>query len=79
MTKAVTARSGHLFKVDISDEACQRFGGFKSGDRFICNHCGCKGVVEGVFNNVLWVTFDSIDTVVCLKSDNVNAYLKLNN
>jgi len=45
--KQVTARDGKVFEVDISDEACGKFG-FKHGDEIICTHCKAEGTVVGV-------------------------------
>lgn len=71
----VTSRSGHEFKVNTSDNACERFG-FKHGDIVTLNH-GCRifeGKVMGVApenpsNNsgkpMLWIAFNDDGGRVC--------------
>lgn len=68
-TEWVTARSGEIFKVNISDKACSKFG-FKHGDHIIDNNLidnnlGKTGVVVGVAGKhcgkgkkVLWYALD---------------------
>jgi hypothetical protein len=59
----VTSRAGISFEVDISDEACSKFG-FKHGDRIIDNN-GDEGTVVGVADKTdnsnkktLWYALD---------------------
>lgn len=71
--KQVEARSGKVFEVDTSDEACGKFG-FKHGDRIIvrCLEEGHnKAIVMGVASStcpwepeVLWYTLEGWDGVV---------------
>jgi hypothetical protein len=76
----VTPRFGPTFTVDISDEACQRFG-FKHGDRFVVKGLGRSGVVVGTAplnlecrcgrgngEEELWVRLDG-ETQVCFFPD----------
>jgi hypothetical protein len=46
-TKLVTNTAGNSFYVDISDEACGKFG-FKHGDRIYDPDQGKEGIIEGV-------------------------------
>ena len=46
-TRMVTNLMGHVFFVDISDEACGDFG-FHFGEKIFERHSGKEGVVVGV-------------------------------
>jgi hypothetical protein len=62
--KIVTSCSSKSFEVDISDEACGKFG-FKHGDRIVDNNNNEKGTIMGVAGMVcgegketLWYALD---------------------
>lgn len=46
--KKIQTASGAIIEVDISDEACEKFG-FKHGDRIVDEDDGDEGIVEGVY------------------------------
>lgn len=76
----ITARSGDKILVDISDEACTKFG-FKHNDRFRCKgsheHLGggtvmgvAKGVSPATDELVLWAILDHNSGLATFYSDN---------